>query len=122
MVFFKAHFYNKTQSVSFIAFLWARSWSHQSPEKSAWKQLRELRNLTVGHPIETIRKQRRKRAFITRVSLESSGFDYQVWHQGTGNTSFEHADLSALYAAYKKEAASYLSKIVATLSRVVDIS
>ena len=90
---------------------------------SAWKQLRELRNLTNGHPIEKgLGKQQRSRTFITRVSLRSDGFDYQVWHQGTGNTSFESADLSALYATYEKEAALYLKKIIAALSCVPDIS
>jgi hypothetical protein len=90
---------------------------------SAWKQLRELRNLTIGHPIEKgLVRQQRRRTFITRVSLRRGGFDYQVWHQGTGNTSFEVADLSTLYATYENEAAFYLKKITATLSRMPDIS
>lgn len=90
---------------------------------SAWKQLRELRNLTVGHPVEKGRgKEPRKRTFITQVSLETDGFDYQVWHQGTGKTSFETAGLSTLYAGYKKEAASFLREILTGLSRAPDIS
>ena len=94
----------------------------EPPDASAWKQLRELRNLTVGHPIEKGRgKEPRRRTFITRVSLKSDGFDYQVWHQGTLNTSFKSADLSALYAAYEKEASSSLRKIVTGLSRAPDV-
>jgi hypothetical protein len=90
-------------------------------DATAWKQLRELRNLTVGHPIEKGGKGQRRRTFITRVSLKSDGFDYQVWHEGTGSTSFESADLSTLYAAYEKEAASHLRKIVIGLSSAPDI-
>ncbi len=92
-------------------------------DASAWNQLRELRNLTVGHPIEKgLGKEPRRRTFITRVSLKSDSFNYQVWHQGSEKTSFESADLSTLYAAYKKEAASYLRKIITGLSGAPDIS
>jgi hypothetical protein len=85
-------------------------------DMSAWKQLRELRNLTVGHPIEKGGKEQRRRTFITRVSLKRDGFDYQVWHGGTGNTSFESADLLTLYVTYEKEAAFHLRKIITGLS------
>jgi hypothetical protein len=91
-------------------------------DTSAWKRLRKLRNLTVGHPVNKGRRaEPRRRTFITRVSLKTDGFDYQVWHQGTRETSFENADLSTLYAAYQKEAASFLREILTGLSRVPDI-
>ena len=83
---------------------------------SAWKQLRELRNLTVGHPIEKVQGKKRRRAFITRVSLETDTFDYQVWHQETGQFSYERADLLAIYAAYKQEAVSLLGKVLIAVS------
>lgn len=90
-------------------------------DTSAWKQLRELRNLTVGHPTEKGQgNQPRRRAFITRISLETDGFDYQVWHQETGKFSFERADLSAIYAVYKKEAVSFLGKVLAGVSGAPD--
>jgi hypothetical protein len=90
-------------------------------DTSAWKQLRELRNLTVGHPIEKGQgKQPRRRAFITRISLETDGFDYQVWHQETGTFSFERADLSAIYATYKQEAVSLLGSILTGISGAPD--
>jgi hypothetical protein len=57
---------------------------------------------------------------ITQVSLESDGFDFQVWHQETSDVSFERADLAALYSAYKEEAASFLEKIVAGLAVAPD--
>ena len=89
---------------------------------SAWKQLRELRNLTVGHPLEKgLGKESRKRTFITRVSLRKGSFDYQVWDQATGRTSFESADLSPRYAAYEREAASYMRKIISVLSGMPDL-
>jgi hypothetical protein len=90
---------------------------------SAWTQLRELRNLTAAHPVEKGRgKQPRKRTFITQVSLESDGFDFQVWHQETSEVSFERADLAAIYSGYKEEAASVLEKIVAELALAPDYS
>ncbi len=90
-------------------------------DASAWKRLRELRNLTVGHPIEKGREtEPRRRTFITRVSLETDGLDYQVWYQGTRETSFESADLSTLYTAYEKEAASFLEKVLTGLSNAPD--
>jgi hypothetical protein len=90
-------------------------------DTSAWKRLRELRNLTVGHPIEKGRgKVPRKRTFITRVSLETDGFDYQVWNQDTTDFSFERADLLAIYAAYKQEATALLKNVLAGLSCVPD--
>jgi hypothetical protein len=88
---------------------------------SAWSQLRDLRNLTAAHPIEKgLRNEPRKRTFITQVSLESDGFDFQVWHQETSEISFERADLSALYSAYKEEAAWILERIVAELTVAPD--
>ncbi len=90
-------------------------------DTSAWKQLRELRNLTVGHPIEKGGKRQVKRTFVTRVSLRSDGFDYQVWDRATGETSFESADLSTLCVAYETEAISYLRKVITALSSVPDI-
>src|SRR5262245_19724061 len=51
---------------------------------SGWDRLRELRNLTTGHPIEHGGKQKAERAFITRVSLANAGFRYQVWRKENG--------------------------------------
>ena len=36
-----------------------------------WKEIRELRNLTVGHPIEMKRAGATKRCFINRLSITS---------------------------------------------------
>jgi len=89
-------------------------------ESSAWTQLRELRNLIIGHPIETGAGESSKRAFVTRDRLESESFDYQVWQPGVEKTFFKHAEHSALYKDYKLEAASHLSEIVSILSRLPD--
>ena len=92
-------------------------------EPTAWKQLRELRNLTVGHPVEKGRvKQPRRRTFITRISVETNNFDYQVWHQGTQKTSFESANVSTLYDGYETEAALFLKQIITGLSGLPNIS
>jgi hypothetical protein len=92
----------------------------EPPDTSAWRRLRELRNLTVGHPIDKGRgKEPRKRPFITRVSLETGGFNYQVWNQIEGDL-FERADLLVKYAEYKQEAATILEKVLTALSGVAD--
>jgi hypothetical protein len=83
---------------------------------SAWMQLRELRNLTMGHPIDN----GGKRTFITRLSLETDGFTYQVCNQGSDGDLFKRADLLATYAAYKQEATAFLKMVLTSLSGIPD--
>jgi hypothetical protein len=89
-------------------------------DTTAWWQLHELRNLTSGHPIDKGSQGRKRRTFITRVSLETDGFDYQMWNQETKSDSFEHADLMVAYAKYEQEAATFLEKVLTALSAIPD--
>ena len=59
---------------------------------SAWKTIRDLSNLTIGHPIER-GKGHIRRSFLTQISLQDDGFDYQVWHTDSLTFSFERAEL-----------------------------
>jgi hypothetical protein len=87
---------------------------------SGWDRLRELRNLTTGHPIERGGKRKAERTFMTRVSLENAGFRYQVWHKENGKTTFEEADIAGLYKDYQREATQMLEKILPMLVSLPD--
>jgi len=89
-------------------------------DTSAWMRLRELRNLTVGHPIaKGKRGETPKRAFIARVSLKTDGFNYQVSCQSAEDL-FVRADLLATYVEYKQEATEFLKKVLNPLSGIPD--
>jgi hypothetical protein len=87
---------------------------------SAWKELRSLRNLTVGHPIERGTGEHVRRSFVTQISLTNDGFDYQVWHKHTSAFSFERADLVKLLMVYAKEAAQSLEGLLPVLNAAID--
>jgi len=88
---------------------------------SGWSHLRQLRNLTVGHPIEhTFSKMGVKRAFITRVSLRTEGFDYQVWIRESQRLAFESADMDLICLSYLQEAADTMRAILPVLARGPD--
>jgi hypothetical protein len=86
---------------------------------SAWKTIRDLRNLTIGHPIER-GKGHIRRSFLTQISLRDDGFDYQVWHKDTSTLSFERAELTALLTEYAKEAAESLQRLLPVLAAATD--
>ncbi len=87
---------------------------------SAWKELRSLRNLTVGHPIERGTGDHIRRSFVTQISLANDGFDYQVWHKDTSTFSFERAELIKLLMEYAKEAAQSLEGLLPVLCAAID--
>ncbi len=75
--------------------------SLQHSPDSGWRRLRNLRNLTVGHPIEHKRGGMGvKRSLITRLSLETEGFDYQVWIREIERFAFEKVEIDWLFANY----------------------
>jgi hypothetical protein len=51
----------------------------QPDENSDWQQLRELRNLTVGHPIEKKAKGDTERCFISRAMICNDSLQLLVW-------------------------------------------
>ena len=107
--------YVQQDSIKKLYKLFVGPWS-DPPRDSAWARLRDLRNLTVGHPVERGKNQAIRRVFITRMSLETEGFDYQIWNKETGQTIFERADLDSTYREYKREAVALLEKVLENLS------
>jgi len=79
--------------------------------ESAWMEIRNLRNMTVGHPMKNDQAGI-KRCFISRVSLCSTGFQLLVWDKDTEETEFEDIELSSLYDRYKAEAIHQLEMIL----------
>ena len=79
-------------------------------DDSGWQHLRELRNLSAGHPIRNTSAARGtiKRVFVSRPSISSKGLTLMVWDQALGTHSFQHVDLQGLYASYNDEACERL--------------
>jgi len=78
---------------------------------SAWQQLRDLRNLTVGHPIEKKNKRGIERCLISRAMIRNNGLQLIVWEQSRNRDSIENINLAHLYKECKSEAISYLNRI-----------
>ncbi|MBI5559709.1 MAG: hypothetical protein HY883_00330 [Deltaproteobacteria bacterium] len=79
---------------------------------SAWMKTRDLRNLTVGHPIEKKNKGGKvSRCFISRVSISSRGFDLIIWDKDERETRHDNVDFASLYNEYKLEATGILNNI-----------
>jgi hypothetical protein len=83
----------------------------ESDSHSAWMRIRDLRNLTVGHPIEKRDKTGTKRCFISRVTIETDEFRLRVWNKDEGRYEFEDVDLKHLYESYKSEAIEHLEEV-----------
>lgn len=83
----------------------------QPDSDSAWIIIRDLRNLTIGHPIEKKCKTGTKRCFISRVTIRGDGFQLMVWNKDKEQKEFEKVDLKALYEKYKTEAVKHLKNI-----------
>lgn len=83
---------------------------------SAWAEIRDLRNLTVGHPIEKKNGQGIRRCFISRVTIKSDGFQLIVWNKERNVDEIESVDLRSLYERYKSEAVTFLESICQTLA------
>jgi hypothetical protein len=106
-------------AISMLCKLFLGSWTEPGA-LSAWEELRSLRNLTVGHPIERGKGDHIRRSFVTQISLENDGFDYQVWHKNTSTFSFERAELNTLLMEYAEEAARSLEGLLPVLSAAID--
>jgi hypothetical protein len=83
----------------------------QPDDDSAWTKIRNLRNLTVGHPLEKNNKTGTKRVFISQVTIGGHGFQLIIWDKNKRRDQIEDVDLKALYEAYKSEAVKHLEKI-----------
>jgi hypothetical protein len=88
---------------------------------SAWSQLRELRNMTVGHPTAYGRNQSNmQRVLISRITISDDGFQYQVWDKTKPDPSFVDSGLRTLYGDYKREAQTLLENILEFLRKPPD--
>lgn len=83
---------------------------------SAWAEIRDLRNLTVGHPIEKKNGQGITRCFISRVTIRSNGFQLIVWNKERNVNEIKSVDLRSLHERYKSEAVTFLESICKTLA------
>ncbi len=86
-----------------------------SPD-SAWARIRDLRNLTVGHPIEKKDDEHISRCFISRGTITSDGFELIVWNNKNSADEIETIDIKSLYKGYQSEAADYLETICQALA------
>ncbi len=78
---------------------------------SAWGKIRDVRNLTAGHPIENKHKVGTKRSFISRVTIRTEGFQILIWNSDKEQNEFKDVDLQSLYKQYKLEAVKHLESI-----------
>ena len=87
---------------------------------SAQTELRELRNMTVGHPTAYKRRDQsgtQQQVLISRITISNTGFQYQVWDETMSNPSSVDGDLPTLYQGYKREAQTVLGDILESLRR-----
>ena len=82
----------------------------------AWSQLRELRNMTVGHPTAYgLDKSNLQRVLISRITISDDGFQYQLWDKAKSDPVFFDASLCTLYPDYKREAQTLLESVLESL-------
>jgi len=80
-----------------------------SPEpSSAWARIRNLRNLSTGHPIKS---KGDKYCQIARITLGKNGFKILVWDKKERQNVSEDIDLHELLQSYKEEIAFHLETI-----------
>jgi hypothetical protein len=90
----------------------------ETPPSEAWMRLRELRNMTAGHPVSYRQDKRdksnQKHIFIHRLTIDDVGFRYEVAAQN-GKPEYVDVDLGRMYEDYKSEAGSILEKVLASM-------
>jgi hypothetical protein len=78
---------------------------------SRWQEIRELRNLTIGHPVEVKRKGMTKRCFISRITIRDDQFQLCVWNKEGQKDDFVTVNFGDIYEGYKEEAVAVLGLI-----------
>lgn len=79
-------------------------------DKDNWNQLRDLRNDTVGHPVE-------RRNFLNRLFIGYDRVKYHWWPKGKHSPKFSDVNLAKLIDGYEQEAESVLGTILAEIER-----
>jgi len=75
---------------------------------TGWMKIRDLRNLTVGHPIDSSGS---KSCMISRVTIANNGFQLIVWNKAKKADEIETINFTVLYDQYKSEAIQHLETI-----------
>jgi len=83
-------------------------------DDSPWKLIRDIRNLSVGHPIEVKRDGIVKRTFVTRIDLEV-GVLSLITDVSTGNSEHQAINLNDVVASYLTDSSKHLTKIADTI-------
>ena len=73
---------------------------------SAWSQIRSVRNLAVGHPVEA--SWGRMHCFISRATINDDGFTIIIWDKEEQKDEIREIALRSLYESYKSEALKHL--------------
>jgi hypothetical protein len=83
---------------------------------TAWREIRELRHVCVGHPVVKDRPKTDpiSRTFMGRAFGGYKAFTYEKWEQGTGTTHPE-VKLGELLDTYADEAAAQLTTVLAKM-------
>lgn len=89
----------------------------------AWSELRDLRNLLVGHPAhktsnrQASERKGPQRAFMGRQEKSYTELTYELWDGGVEKVSHPNVKLGQMIDAYEAEAADHLAAILAHIRR-----
>lgn len=90
---------------------------------AAWKDIRDFRNLLVGHPanktsgLKNHGSKGPMRSFMGRQEKTYSELTYELWNGGAQTVSHPRVDLGKMIDAYEAEAADHLEVVLAHLRR-----
>lgn len=90
---------------------------------SAWKAIRDFRNVLSGHPAnktsgrKPLGAKSTLRAFMGRQQKSYHGLTYELWDACAERIIHPHVNLGAMIAAYEAEAADHLAEILGHMWR-----
>lgn len=90
---------------------------------AAWKDIRDFRNLLVGHPasktsgLKTHGTKGPMRSFMGRQEKTYSELTYELWDGGAQTVSHPRVDLGKMIDAYEAEAADHLDAVLTHIRR-----
>jgi hypothetical protein len=90
---------------------------------AAWKDIRDFRNLLVGHPANKTSGPKSygakgpMRSFMGRQEKTYRELTYELWDGGAQTVSHPRVDLGKMIDAYEVEAADHLEVVLAHLRR-----
>ena len=93
------------------------------PAAAAWREIRDFRNLLVGHPAnkssgpKVLGARSPMRSFMGRQEKTYSDLTYELWDGGAQKVSHPRVDLGNMIDAYEAEASDHLEVILAHIRR-----